>query len=143
EVGGRLGQATGTALTAIAICGTHAGLAHLGDSRAYLMRDGLLHKLTEDHSVLARLQAIDHPLLSDPNVFVPRSMLYRSLGQEDEAHVDMIEFRLAEGDRFLICSDGLWDEMDQETLEQTFVMAADPVECARQLVEHANATGGH
>jgi len=143
ELARQLGQATGTTLTAIAICGTHAALAHLGDSRAYLLRGGLLHKLTEDHSVLARLQAIDHPLLSDPNVFVPRSMLYRSLGQEDEAHVDMIEFRLAEGDRFLICSDGLWDEIDQETLEQTFVTAADPLECARQLVGHANAAGGH
>src|SRR5262249_26488278 len=143
ELARQLGQATGTTLTAIAICGTHAALAHLGDSRAYLMRDGLLHKLTEDHSVLARLQAIDHPLLSDPNVFVPRSMLYRSLGQEDEVHVDLVEFRLAEGDRLLIGSDGLWDEIDQEALERTFATAAEPAGCARSLVEQANAAGGH
>src|SRR5262249_55515190 len=100
ELAPHLGPATGTTLTAIAISGTHAALAHLGDSRAYLLRNGLLHKLTEDHSVLTRLQTIDHPLLNDPDVFVPRSMLYRSLGQDDEANADLLEFRLAAGDRF-------------------------------------------
>jgi protein phosphatase len=143
ELARQLGQTSGTTLTAVALKGAHAALAHVGDSRAYLLRNGLLHRLTEDHSVLSRLQAIDHPLLSDPDIYVPRSMLYRSLGQEDELAVDMLEFTLAAGDRLLLCSDGLWDEVDQEALQQIFAEAADPTQCAQELVALANRSGGH
>ena len=140
---GMLNQTTGTTLTAIATLGGRAALAHLGDSRAYLLRDGVLTQLTEDHSVLARLQAIDHPLLSDPDVLVPRNMLYRSLGQEDDPNPDMLEFMLADGDRLLLCSDGLWDEVSDDLLAETLSKAKDPRWCAEQLVAFANAAGGH
>jgi serine/threonine protein phosphatase PrpC len=139
----KLGQTTGSTITAAAVCGNRLALAHIGDSRAYLMRDGSLVQLTEDHSVLARLQAMDHPLLSDPEVFVPRSMLYRSLGQEDEANPDTLEFVLAPGDRLLLCSDGLWDELDDALLADVLAGATDPRACAEQLVALANQAGGH
>jgi protein phosphatase len=139
----QLGQATGTTLTALAVSGAHVALAHVGDSRAYLLRGDMVAQLTEDHSVLARLQALDHPLLSDPDVFVPRNMLYRSLGQEDEAAADLLDFPTLDGDRFLICSDGLWDEIDQQQLAHTLADARDPRVCAEQLVALANAAGGH
>ena len=139
----QLGQAAGTTLTAIALVGTRAAIVHVGDSRAYLLRHGTLYTLTEDHSVLARLQAVDHPLLSDPDVYVPRSMLYRSLGQEDELAVDSLEFTLTDGDRLLLCSDGLWDEVDASALERIFSEASSPIECAQQLVDLANQSGGH
>lgn len=143
ELASQLRQATGTTLTALVTLGSRAAIAHLGDSRAYLLRGDLLAQLTEDHSVLARLQAIDHPLLSDPDVFVPRNMLYRSLGQEDDPNPDLISLTLAVGDRILICSDGLWDEIEADALAQTLVTAATPQQCAEQLVALANATGGH
>lgn len=143
ELASQLGQATGTTLTALVSLGSRAALAHLGDSRAYLLRGDLLAQLTEDHSVLARLQAIDHPLLSDPDVFVPRNMLYRSLGQEDDPNPDLVNLTLAVGDRLLICSDGLWDEIEPDALAQTLETAATPQQCAEQLVALANATGGH
>lgn len=143
ELAMQLGQATGTTLTALMTLGSRAALAHLGDSRAYLLRGDLLAQLTEDHSVLARLQAIDHPLLNDPDVFVPRNMLYRSLGQEDDPNPDLIPVTLAVGDRILICSDGLWDEIDADALAQTLATAATPQQCAEQLVALANSTGGH
>lgn len=139
----QLGQATGTTLTAIAAQGGRAALAHLGDSRAYLLRGNVMAQLSEDHSVLARLQAIDHPLLSDPDAFVPRSMLYRSLGQEDDPNPDLLDFLLVEGDRLLLCSDGLWDEIEGNMLAQTLALASDPQSCAEQLVALANASGGH
>jgi PPM family protein phosphatase len=138
-----IGRASGTTLTALAIHGSQAVLAHIGDSRAYLLRGDVLAQLTEDHSVLARLQAMDHPLLSDPDVFVPRSMLYRSLGQEDEVGADLLELELAPGDRVLLCSDGLWDELDGQTIGSILAAADAPYECARQLVAAANASGGH
>ena len=140
---GYLGQTTGTTLTVLAAQGGQATLAHLGDSRAYLLRGDTMAPMTEDHSVLARLQAIDHPLLSDPDVFVPRNMLYRSLGQEEDPNPDMVDFTLADGDRILICSDGLWDELNDQTLAETLASAADPRECAARLVAMANDAGGN
>jgi PPM family protein phosphatase len=139
---GQLGKVTGTTLTAVAVQGQHASLAHLGDSRAYLLRGDVMVKLTEDHSVLARLQALDHPLLSDPDMFIPRNTLYRSLGQEEETVPDTLEFMLAPNDRLLICSDGLWDELDVQVLGQTLAGSNDPRDCTEQLVRMANAAGG-
>jgi serine/threonine protein phosphatase PrpC len=143
ELAHSLGQATGTTLTAVAISGQRAALAHLGDSRAYLLRGDVMVQLTEDHSVLARLQSVDHPLLSDPDIFVPRSMLYRSLGQEDEIGADTLDFTVAPGDRLLLCSDGLWDEVDSQEIAQALAGASEPVACADRLVALANAAGGH
>jgi PPM family protein phosphatase len=142
ELAAQLGKVTGTTLTAVAVQGQHASLAHLGDSRAYLLREDVMVKLTEDHSVLARLQALDHPLLSDPDMFIPRNTLYRSLGQEEETIPDILEFMLAPDDRLLICSDGLWDELDVQVLGQTLAGSNDPRDCTEQLVRMANAAGG-
>jgi serine/threonine protein phosphatase PrpC len=143
EVVAAIGRPSGTTLTAIALRGTEAVLAHVGDSRAYLLRGDVLAQLTEDHSVLARLQALDHPLLSDPDVFVPRSMLYRSLGQEDDPEPDLLSLAVAPGDRLLICSDGLWDEVGAQAIGQVLTNGATPTEVAQQLVSAANAAGGH
>ncbi len=139
----QLGAATGATLTAIATSGARAALAHLGDSRAYLLREMQFIRLTEDHSLLARMEAMDHPLLSDPNFLMPRSVLYRSIGQDDEAPPDMLEFTLNPGDRLLLCSDGLWDELSDQTLGQEVAAATDPQVCAERLVALANAAGGH
>ncbi|HEY1390490.1 MAG TPA: protein phosphatase 2C domain-containing protein, partial [Ktedonobacterales bacterium] len=94
-----LQESTGTTLTVVVVAGRQAVLAHLGDSRAYLLRAGALVQLTKDHSLLARLTELDHPLLNDPSFGMPRNYLYRSLGQEDEAPPDMMEFPIASGDR--------------------------------------------
>lgn len=138
-----LQESTGTTLTAVVVAGGRAVLAHLGDSRAYLMRDGALVQLTKDHSLLARLEELDHPLLNDPSFGMPRNYLYRSLGQEDEAPPDMMEFPVVPGDRLLLCSDGLWDELDDATIQRCLTSTDDPGECANHLVRLANAAGGH
>ncbi|HEX6540720.1 MAG TPA: protein phosphatase 2C domain-containing protein [Ktedonobacterales bacterium] len=138
-----LQESTGTTLTAVVAAGTRAVLAHLGDSRAYLLRNDMLVQLTKDHSLLARLTELDHPLLNDPSFGMPRNYLYRSLGQEDEAPPDMMEFVLAPGDRLLLCSDGLWDELDDTTIHRGLISNDDPAECANHLVRLANAAGGH
>ena len=138
-----LQESTGTTLTAMVAAGGRAVLAHLGDSRAYLLRNGNLVQLTRDHSLLARLEELDHPLLNDPSFGMPRNYLYRSLGQEDEAPPDMMEFPVAVGDRLMLCSDGLWDELDDETIQRSLTSSDDPAECANHLVRLANAAGGH
>jgi serine/threonine protein phosphatase PrpC len=143
SLGERLGQATGTTLTALAVKGNHAIVAHVGDSRAYLLHGDTLMRLTEDHSLMARLEAMDHPLLHDPAFFMSRSILYRSLGQEEDTPPDLLDLPLNPGDRLLICSDGLWDELDDQTIGLTLATASNPELCAQQLVEMANVAGGH
>jgi protein phosphatase len=143
KLGAMLGKATGTTLTAIAALGPRAGLIHVGDSRAYLLRRGELTQLTEDHTILARLKAIDHPLLHDPAFAVPRNYLYRSVGQEDDPEFDAIELLLGPGDRLLLCSDGLWDEVDDATVLAVLADGDAPQRCANALVAAADAGGGH
>ncbi len=143
ELARTLQESTGTTLTVVVVAGSRAVLAHLGDSRAYLLRAGTLVQLTKDHSLLARLTELDHPLLNDPSFGMPRNYLYRSLGQEDEAPPDLMEFPIAPGDRMLLCSDGLWDELDDATIQRCLTSTDDPAECANHLVRLANASGGH
>ncbi|MDE3231600.1 MAG: protein phosphatase 2C domain-containing protein [Chloroflexota bacterium] len=140
--GARLQATTGSTVTALAIAGARAAIAHLGDSRAYLLRDSQLLQLTEDHSLLAKMEAMQHPLLEDPSFLVPRSVLYRSVGQEDDVTPDLMEFVIAPGDRIMLCSDGLWDELAPEVIGQAMAAASSPRACAAELVALANAAGG-
>jgi serine/threonine protein phosphatase PrpC len=141
--GQRLKATTGSTVTALAVSGARAAIAHLGDSRAYLLRDNQLLQLTEDHSLLARMEAVKHPMLEDPTFIVPRSVLYRSVGQEDDVSPDMMEFAIAPGDRMLLCCDGLWDELAPQVIGQVMAEASSPRSCARDLVALANASGGN
>lgn len=138
-----LNQPTGTTLTALAMRGTQAVVAHLGDSRAYLMHEGELRLLTEDHSLLARMEALDHPLLRDDSLFISRSILYRSLGQEDAAPPDVLDVPLHAGDRLMLCSDGLWDELSDDVIGRVVGECPDPQTCANELVRLANEAGGN
>jgi protein phosphatase len=139
---GRLGKVTGTTLTAVLTVGGHTALVHVGDSRAYLLRDGTLAQLTSDHTLLARMKAAEHPLLEDPLFAMPRNMLFRSLGQTDEVELDVSDVALAAGDRLLLCSDGLWDELDDGRIVSLLGGATEPRAAARALVAAADASGG-
>lgn len=141
--GQRLQATTGSTVTALAIVGARAAIAHLGDSRAYLLRDNQLMQLTEDHSLLARMEAMQHPLLEDPSFVVPRSVLYRSVGQEDDVTPDLMEFVVAPGDRIVLCSDGLWDELSPQEIGRAIAEASTPRACASMLVALANSAGGN
>lgn len=139
----QLGMPTGTTLTALAVWGSQGVVVHVGDSRAYLLHGDTLYRVTEDHSLMARLEAMQHPLLEDPSFMVSRSILYRSLGQEDDTPPDVIGVPLTVGDRVLICSDGMWDELDDQTIGLALAGVSDPERCAQELVDLANAAGGN
>jgi protein phosphatase len=143
RLGQSLGRQTGTTLTALVAAGAQAALVHVGDSRAYLLRAGALTQLTEDHTLLARLQAVNHPLLRDPDVAIPRNYLYRCLGQDEETALDATELTLAPGDRLLLCSDGLWDELASDLLRDHLAHGDGPQACAEALVAAADDAGGH
>ncbi len=133
----------GTTLTAIAVGSERAVVVgHVGDSRAYLARDGTLEQITEDHSLVEEMvregritedQALVHP---------QRSIITRALGIDAEIDVDLYPVELQAEDRILICSDGLTDMLRQTDIARILRQEADPQRAADALADAANANGG-
>jgi protein phosphatase len=133
-------EGMGTTLTALRFVGSHVGLVHVGDSRAYLLRDGVLTQITHDDTYVQYLvdsgqltpdEAKDHPR---------KSVILRALrGAEVDPDVAIREARA--GDRYLLCTDGLSDVVSAETIQQTLQLPQ-PQEAADRLVELALRGGG-
>lgn len=131
----------GTTLTALLLCG-HAGLvAHIGDSRAYLLRGGQLRQLTEDHSLVAEMVRDGRLAAGEARLHPYRSVLSRALGTEPEAEVDQLRVSLEAGDVVLLCSDGLCGPVSDERLRKALA-ASDPHKATRRLVDEALRHGG-
>jgi PPM family protein phosphatase len=132
----------GTTLTAALVEGDEVTLAHVGDSRAYLFRDGEPKLLTSDHSLVEELrrqgrltdeQAEDHP---------QRSIITRALGPESEVEVDTMTYSARPGDVYLLCSDGLTTMVREERIAEILASAPSLDAAAEQLVREANEAGG-
>ncbi|RPI21364.1 MAG: serine/threonine-protein phosphatase, partial [Actinobacteria bacterium] len=114
-------------------------IGHVGDSRAYLLRDGEMRQLTRDHTVVAELVALGHLSPEAAEHHPQRHLLTRTLGL-GPVEVDEYEYRLQPGDRVLICSDGLTSMVDDDDIR---AMAGGDVEATVwALIEAANAAGG-
>jgi PPM family protein phosphatase len=118
-------------------------IAHVGDSRAYRYRDGVLEQLTTDHSLVAELVRTGRLTEAEAAVHPHRSVITRVLGTDADVDVDTLTVSLSPGDIVLLCSDGLSamvrDEEIGRVLEST---AGDPHQAAESLVRAANAAGG-
>ena len=132
----------GTTLTAVYVGERDVAVAHVGDSRAYCLRDGQLLRLTDDHSLVDELlrqgrltpeEAVEHP---------QRSVITRALGIEGEVEVDTRSFRGQAGDVYLLCSDGLTTMVPEERIAQLLVAAASLREAGEHLIAEANRAGG-
>ena len=132
----------GTTCTLLMVDGDVAHIAHVGDSRAYLLRDGLFRQLTEDHTLVERMvregrlsaeEAANHP---------QRSIITRALGVDANVQVDVLEEPLAVGDRILITSDGLTSMVEPHAIASVLDAEEDPQAAAERLVEMANDAGG-
>src|SRR6266511_4221226 len=132
----------GTTITAAFMEGDDVHLAHVGDSRAYLFRDGELHRLTEDHTLVHRMALEGKITEAEEENHPQRSILIRALGVEEPVEVDEVPVRVVPGDRVLLCSDGLHSMVGEEEIEEIFRTASDPQEAAERLVESANRAGG-
>jgi serine/threonine protein phosphatase PrpC len=132
----------GTACTAGVIKENRLSLAHVGDTRCYLIRRGELDQLTEDHSLVA--EQIKYGVISkdDEAARINQNILTRSLGTEPEVRVDLEEHPLFPGDVLLLCSDGLGKELTNAQVLQTAMETPEPEKLARRLIEMANAAGG-
>jgi protein phosphatase len=133
----------GTTLTAAEL--SPAGLltiGHVGDSRAYILRSGLLEQLTNDHSVVAEYLRAGSIRPEDVSSHPQRSMLTRALGLEPGVEIDIIEIKVREGDRLLICSDGLTSMVADKRIVELLGLST-PEEAVWMLIEAANRAGGH
>src|ERR687893_313817 len=136
-----LADGMGTTLTAILFAGNRLGLVHIGDSRAYQLRDQMLTQITKDDTFVQSL--IDEGRITEEEAHThpQRSLLLRALtGQDVDPSLTIREARA--GDRYLLCSDGLSGVVSDETLAETLGSYRDPRECADRLIDLALRGGG-
>jgi serine/threonine protein phosphatase PrpC len=118
-------------------------IGHVGDSRAYRLRDDRLEQLTDDHSLVAELVRRGELSASDAEVHPQRSVITRALGTDPDVDVDAFTVRPEAGDIYLLCSDGLSDMVAGETIEEVLVgNRGDLDDAAKALVRAANRGGG-
>ena len=133
----------GTTVTAVGVVdGDRLAVVNVGDSRTYLLRDAELIQLTEDHSFVQ--EAVRSGQLTQPQAesHPRRSQLTRALGVAADVEVDVEVLEPRTGDRLLLCSDGLWDEVGDDAITMVLTNHATPEEAAAQLVLWAKEAGG-
>jgi PPM family protein phosphatase len=132
----------GTTLTAALVEGDRVRLAHVGDSRAYLLREGGLRLLTEDHTLVNRMVTEGEISKEEAQTHPQRSVLTRALGVETVVDVDDDTVQVRPGDRLLLCTDGLTSMVSEQAVEEVLRAVPDPQEAAQRLVQLANEGGG-
>ena len=132
----------GTTCTAAYVAEEEVVLAHVGDSRCYLLRDSELTRLTRDHSLVGELVARGKLTEEEAEVHPQRSVITRALGAEAEVQVDTERIAGREGDVFVLCSDGLTGMVREPHIERILTEGASLEGAGRQLISAANAAGG-
>lgn len=132
----------GTTLTSAIVIGDLAYIAHVGDSRIYLINKDNIEQLTRDHSLVQRLIELDQLTPEEAAEHPNKNMLYRALGTNELIEVDTITRRLPPKSRLVICSDGLWNLVENNAILDIVKQAASPQEACNKLVALANKHGG-
>ncbi|MCS0635236.1 Stp1/IreP family PP2C-type Ser/Thr phosphatase [Streptomyces sp. LP05-1] len=135
-------EGMGTTLTALLWTGQRLGLVHVGDSRAYLLRDGALTQITQDHTWVQRLVDEGRITEEEATTHPQRSLLMRALGSGDHVEPDLSIREVRPGDRYLICSDGLSGVVSHQTMEETLAGYQRPQETVQDLIQLALRGGG-
>ena len=133
----------GTTIVALVRRDDRVIIGHVGDSRSYVLRDGALVQLTDDHSWVAeqvRMGLLTH---EEAHKHPMRNIVTRAMGNRAELEVDVSEQAIQPGDVFLLCSDGLNSMLDDEKISEILSLHHDdPVEACRALIDAANESGG-
>ncbi len=136
------GSNRGTTITALLIVGSKAAVANVGDSRTYLLRNGQLHQLTQDHSLVFSLfksgQITEDEIYTHPQ----KNEIYRSLGEREDVKIDTQTLDIGAGDRLLLCSDGLWEMVRNGPIAAILGSATTPQAACDRLVATAFDNGG-
>ena len=134
----------GTTMTLAFVRSSHAIIAHVGDSRAYLVdgHTGRITQISADHSFVEALVAAGHLTHEQAEEHPMRNVLYRALGQNEDVDVDIYEVHLRTGDRIVLCSDGLTRHVKPLEIAATVVQEDDPGVASQSLIDLANERGG-
>ena len=132
----------GTTVTAAYVGEGEVTIAHVGDSRAYLLRDGDLVRLTRDHSLVGELVARGKLTEEQAETHPQRSVITRALGPEPDVQVDVQAQQARDGDRFLLCSDGLTSMIPEARVKQILEGSGTLADAGRELIAAANDAGG-
>jgi serine/threonine protein phosphatase PrpC len=135
-------QGMGTTLVAVLISDERLALAHVGDSRAYLIRNDRIRCLTDDHSVVAEMLRLQQISEDDAREHPHRHVLTRALGVRENAVPDLAELTPQPGDTLLMCSDGLTAHLQNPEILAVVQAVEDPQSAGEQLVASANQRGG-
>jgi protein phosphatase len=117
-------------------------VAHVGDSRCYLIRDGQIHQLTRDHSLLNDYLLVMPDMTKEQQAELPKNVITRALGMQDTVTVDLVPAQPQLGDHYLLCSDGLSGMLTDEEIRDVVVEGHDLDAIAKRLIERANEHGG-
>jgi serine/threonine protein phosphatase PrpC len=122
--------------------GSHAWVAHVGDSRCYRFRDRKLERLTRDHSLVDEQVRLGQLTPAQAEISPMRNVITRAVGTQDEVDADVIDFVVTQGDLYLLASDGLMREVDDQRIAGILHTAGDLQQTCAQLIETANQAGG-
>ena len=133
----------GTTLTcSLLYKGSDAVVANVGDSRAYLLREGCLKAISQDHSLVAYLVQLGELTAEEARTHPSGNILVRSIGSMPEVEVDVYHVEVQEGDWIMLCSDGLWGEISDADIQTILQQNPQPQLAAKALVDRANDEGG-
>jgi PPM family protein phosphatase len=132
----------GTTVTAAALLGDLVYIAHVGDSRAYMITSESIEQITRDHSLVQRLIELDQLTPEEAAAHPQRNVLYRAIGQSENLEVDVLTHRLPANARLLLCSDGLWNQVSEQSLLQIVQSSRGPQDACDHLITLANDRGG-
>lgn len=132
----------GTTLSAVAIIGNLAYLVHVGDSRAYLIHDEKIEQLTTDHTLVQRLIEMNELTPEEAESYPQKNVLYRAIGQNEKLKMERLVRTLPPSAQVLICTDGLWDMIEDEMIKRIALAADSPQAACDSLVKLANDRGG-
>lgn len=134
---------SGTTLTAALILGQQVTVAHVGDSRAYMLNpDGRVETITRDHSLVKRLEELGHISPSEAENYPHRNVLYRALGQGELLEPDIFTIPFPTAGTLILCSDGLWGVITESDLPRVVREAPTLQRACQNLVAAANLAGG-
>lgn len=122
--------------------GRRIAVAHVGDSRAYRVRDGRIEQLTRDHSLVSDILEAMPDLTPEQRAELPKNVVTRALGVQDSVNVDVSSHEVRSGDVYILCSDGLSGMVSDEEILTTVASSPDPDVACRRLVRSANDHGG-
>jgi len=133
----------GSTVVLALVSGEDVYIAHLGDSRAYLFREGSLRRLTRDHTIVAVMVELGQLTPEEARRHPARSRLSRYVGMSGKAAVDAMKITLKPGSRLLLCTDGLTEMLSDDEIAAILGEAGDSKSACHRLVEEANRAGGY